>query len=69
MFNSDYITKEGIKEHNPNWPKIPYHPYRIIIIGGSGSGKTNVLLNLVNHEPDIDKSYMLKIHMKQNINC
>ena len=31
--------------HNPNWPFIPNHPYRILIIGGSGSGKTNLLLN------------------------
>ena len=37
------------------------HPYRILIIGGSASGKTNALLNLINHEPDIDKKiYMLK---------
>ena len=42
--------------HNPNWPYIPDHPYRILIIGGSGSGNTNVLLNLIKHErPDIDK--------------
>ena len=33
--------------HNPNWPYIPDHPHRILIIGGSGSGKTNVLLNLI----------------------
>ena len=35
--------------HNPNSPYIPDHPYRILIIGGSGSGKTNVLLNFVNN--------------------
>ena len=58
MFNFDYITKEDIKEHNPNWPEIPDHPYRILIVGGSGSGKTNALLNLINHEPDIDKNYL-----------
>ena len=29
--------------HNPNWPYIPNHPYRILIICGSGSGKTNVM--------------------------
>ena len=58
MFNFDYITKEDIKEHNPNWPEIPDHPYRILIVGGSGSGKTNALLNLINHEPDIDKIYL-----------
>ena len=40
MFNFDYITKEVIKEHNPNSPEIPVHPYRILIAGGSGSGKT-----------------------------
>ena len=55
MFNFDYITKEAIKEHNPNWPEIPDHPYRILLIGDSGSGKANALLNLINHEPDIDK--------------
>ena len=36
--------------HNPNWTYIPDHPYRIIINGGSGSGKNNVLLNLIKHQ-------------------
>ena len=58
MFSFDYITKEDIKEHNPNWPEIPDLPYRILIVGGSGSGRTNELLNLINHEPDIDKIYL-----------
>ena len=58
MFNSDYITKEDWKEHKPNWSKIPDHPYRILITGGSGSGKRNALLNLIIHEPDIDKIYL-----------
>ena len=58
MFNFDYITKENIKEHNPNGPETPDHPYQILIIGGSGSGKTNALLNLINHEPDTDKIYL-----------
>ena len=49
MFNFDHITKEGIKEHNRKWPKIPHHPYRVLIIGGSRSGKTNTLLNLINY--------------------
>ena len=40
-------------------PYIPYHPHRISIIGGSGSGKTNVLLNLIKHQrPDIHKIYL-----------
>ena len=38
---------EKIKEHNPNWPEIPDHSYRILIIGGSESGKTNSLFNLI----------------------
>ena len=44
MFNFDYITKGDIKEHNPNLPEIPEHPYRILILGGSESGKTNAYL-------------------------
>ena len=58
MFSFDYITKEDIKEHNPNWPEIPNHPYRILIGGESGSEKTNALLNLINHKPDINKIYL-----------
>ena len=43
---------------NPNWLYIPEYPYRIFIIG-SGSGKTNVLLNLIKRQrPDIDKIYL-----------
>ena len=69
MFNFDYITKEGIQEHNPKWPEIPDHPYRILIIGGSGSGKPNALLNLINHDKTlIQFIYMLKIHPKQSFN-
>ena len=44
--------------HNKNWPYIPDHPYRILIITGSGSGKTNALLNLIINQPDIDKIYL-----------
>ena len=58
MLNFHYITKEDIKEHNPKWPEILDHPYRILIIGSSGSGKTNALFNLINHEPDIDEIYL-----------
>ena len=44
---------------NPSWPYIHDHAYRILIIGGSGSGKTNVLLNIIkNQQPDIDKIYL-----------
>ena len=58
MFNFDYITKEDIKEHNPKGTETPDHPYRTLMVGGSGSGKTNVLLNLINKEPDIGKLYL-----------
>ena len=44
--------------HNPNWSYIPDHPYRTLIIGGSGSGKSNVLLNVMKHQQqDIYKMY------------
>ena len=46
------------KQHNSRWPYIPDHPCRILIIGGSGSGKTNALLNLINNQLDIDKIYL-----------
>ena len=54
MFNFDYISKENIKEGNLKWPEIRDHPLPILIILGSGSGKTHALLNLVNNEPDIE---------------
>ena len=58
MINFDDVTKEIIKEHNLNWPEIPDHPCRILIIGGSGSAKTKSLFNLINQESDIDKIYL-----------
>ena len=44
--------------HNKNWPYIPDHPYRILIIGDSGFQKTNALINLINEQNDIDKIYL-----------
>ena len=58
MINLDSITNENNKKHNEKWPYIPDHPYRILIIGGSGSGKTNALLNLINEQDHIDKIYL-----------
>ena len=54
----DNYNNENKTEHNPKWPYIPDHPYRILIVGGSGSGKTNALLNLMKDQPDIDKIYL-----------
>ena len=58
IINFDDVTKESIKEHNPNWPQIPDHPQRILIIWGFGFGKTNSLFNLISQEVDIDKIYL-----------
>ena len=58
MINFDDYTNGHIIEHNSKWPYIPDHPYRILIIVGSGSGKANALLNLINNQPDIDKIYL-----------
>ena len=58
MIKFDDYVNENKNEHNENWPNIPDHPYRILIIGGSGSGKTNVLLNLIENQPDIDKIHL-----------
>ena len=55
MINLDSITNENDKKHNEEWPYIPDHLYRILIIGDSGSGITNTLLNLINEQNDIDK--------------
>ena len=57
MINFDDYVNENKTKHNKNWSHIPDHPYRILILGGSGSGKTNVLLNLTENQPDIDKIY------------
>ena len=58
MYNLDNITNKNNKEHSEKWPYIPDHPYRILIIGGSGSGKTNTWLNLISQQDDIDKMYL-----------
>ena len=58
MLTLDDIINENNKEHNKKWPYIPDHPYRILIIPGSGSGKTNAQLNLIKEQDDIDKIYL-----------
>ena len=58
MINVDSIKNENNKEHNEKWLYIPDHPYRILIIGGSRSGKTNTLLHLIKGQDDTDKIYL-----------
>ena len=58
MINLNDYASENKTEHNRNWPPDPDHPYRILIIGGSESGKINVLLYLIESKPDIDKIYL-----------
>ena len=73
MINFDNYVNENKTKHNKNWPYIPDHPYRILIIGGSGSEKTNLLLNLIENQTDIHKKKIFlhkrsEIHMNQNTN-
>ena len=65
MINLGSITNENKKKHNEKWPYIPDHQYRILIIDGSGSGKTNTLLNLINGQNDIDKIYSYARDLKE----
>ena len=58
IINFDDVTNENRVKHNPKWSYIPNHPYRTLITGGSGSGKTNAFLNLINSQLDIDKKYL-----------
>ena len=58
MINLDRITNENNKERNEKWPFIPDHPYKTLVIGGSGSGKTNAFLNFIKEQDDIDKIYL-----------
>ena len=53
MINLGSITNKNNKKHNEKWPFIPDYLYRVIIIGGSGLGKTNALINLINEQNGI----------------
>ena len=68
------ILQNKRQKNNQNWPKIPDHSYRILIIGGSGSRKANALFNMIGHQPDIYKislytqdSYEAKYQLLINI--
>ena len=57
MINFDNYTNENKTEHNSKWSYITDHSYRILTTGGSGSGKTNALLDLISNQLDIDKMH------------
>ena len=65
MINIDSITNKSNKEHSKKWPYIPDHQYRIVIIGGSGSGKINPLLHLIKGQDDIDKIYLYAKQLRE----
>ena len=50
MFTLYYITNENNEDHNKKWPYVPDHPYRMLTIGDSGSGKTNAFFNLTKEQ-------------------
>ena len=58
MINFDEYTNENKRKYNANCPCIPDHAHRILIIEGSGSGKTNALFNSINNLSGIDKIYL-----------
>ena len=69
MVNFNDYANENKAEDNLKWPYIPDHPYRILIIAGSGSWKTNALLNLIKTSQILIKySSTLKILMNRSIN-
>ena len=57
MINLDSFTNKNIREHNKNGT-FQIICTRILIIGGSASGKTNELLHLIKKQGDIDKTYL-----------
>ena len=65
MISLDNIIKDNNDNRNEKWPYIPNHSYRILITGGSGSGKTNILLNLINKQKDTDKILFVCKRFKQ----
>ena len=68
MINFDDYVNENKTEHNRNWRYIPGKPYRILIIGGSASGKTNLSLNVIESNQILIKYIcILRTCMKQNI--
>ena len=55
------MLQKKTSNDNSNWPQFHDHPNRILIIGGSGSGKINSLFNVISHQPHIDQIYLYAI--------
>ena len=64
MINYAGVTGENKTKHNLNWPYIPGYPFRIITIGGSGSGKMNALLTQHKDHDDYDISDKVYLYVK-----
>ena len=65
MISLNKVVNNNNEEHNEKWLYTPDHPYKILIIGGSGSGKTNALLNLINEQKDSDKIYLYAKYLSE----
>ena len=50
MLNFDGYANKSKTENNPKWPYIPDHPYRILLIGGSGIWKNKCIIEF-NKQP------------------
>ena len=67
MINFDDYTNENKTKHNPKWPYIPDHLYKILIIRGSGSGKTNALLNSIKGKDPYEAKYQYLINKREKV--
>ena len=65
MFNVDSIANENNKGHNKKWSFILDQPHRILVIGGSGTGKANALVNFIKAQDYIDKIYLYAKHLSE----
>jgi ABC-type lipoprotein export system ATPase subunit len=66
FYELDNVKKYSINYHNPryNYEKMPLkHPMRMVICGASGSGKSNLLLNIIKL---MDRTFEKMIIFTQN---
>ena len=58
MITFDNVTKENMKKNTIHITKNFIHLYRMLIVGSSGSKKTNSLFNLISQQTDINKNIL-----------